>query len=181
MKKFHFKNVNLGQSISTLANVGVLAGLILVAVQISQGTDIARAQLENDYYLTDMQLELAMMGESPVDAWVKAVYSPDEITRTDAAVLDRYFNFGVVQIRRLQQMQKLGLAEDEVLQQQIDYLRWHLGNDVGRRWWAQFKAESPNDDIVQRIDKVLSTDDYVQNRTFIDGLLPRPSATVDSQ
>lgn len=167
MKKF-----DLGQSVSTLANVGVLAGLILVAVQISQSTDIARAQLENDYYLADMQLELSMMGDSPVDSWIKAVYSPDEITQRDAAVLDRYFNFGVVQVRRLRQMQQLGLAEDKVLAEQVNYLKWHLGNEVGRRWWAQYRAEDPDDEIVQIVDQALATNAFDQNREFLDALLP---------
>lgn len=172
MKKFDLKTFDLGQSVSTLANIGVLAGLILVAVQINQSTDIARAQLANDYYPADMQLELSMMGDSPVGSWTKAVYSPGEVTREDAAILDRYFNFGVVQVRRLQQMQQLGLAEDEVLAEQIDYLKWHLGNDAGRRWWAQYRAEEPDDEIVQRIDKALASNDYDQNRKFLDALLP---------
>lgn len=176
MKKFDLKKFNLGQTVSTLANIGVLAGLILVALQISQNTDIARAQLANDYYLADMQLELAMMGESPVDSWTKAVYSPGEVTRMDAAILDRYFNFGVVQVRRLQQMQQLGLAEDEILSEQINYLKWHLGNDAGRRWWARYRTEELNDEIVQRIDKALEANDYDQNRKFLDVMLPPEKA-----
>ena len=104
-KKFDF-----GRLVSTVANLGVLVGLLLVSMQISQSTDIARAQLANDYYLADMQLELSMMGESPVDSWTRAVHTPDDITPHDAAVLDRFFNYGLVQVRRLQQMQQLGLA-----------------------------------------------------------------------
>src|SRR5690606_21386211 len=34
------KQINFGQFVTTLANLGVLAGLLLVAVQISQGTEI---------------------------------------------------------------------------------------------------------------------------------------------
>jgi hypothetical protein len=88
----------LTQWLTIGSNIAVLVGLILVAVQIFQNTEITKAQLANDYYLMDMQLELNMMGESPIGLWVKAVNSPDEITATDAAVLDRYFNFGMVQI-----------------------------------------------------------------------------------
>ena len=47
------------------ANVGVIAGLILVAVQIDQNTQITKAQIVNDYYLADMNLELAMMAMIP--------------------------------------------------------------------------------------------------------------------
>ena len=42
-----------------LANVGVIAGLVLVAVQINQNTEITKAQIANDYFLADMNLELA--------------------------------------------------------------------------------------------------------------------------
>ena len=42
------------------ANVGVIAGLVLVAVQINQNTEITKAQIANDYFLADMDLELAM-------------------------------------------------------------------------------------------------------------------------
>jgi hypothetical protein len=47
------------------ANIGVIAGLILVAVQINQNTAITKAQMANLYYIADMALELAMMGENP--------------------------------------------------------------------------------------------------------------------
>lgn len=166
MKKF-----DLSQIISVLANVGVLAGLLLVAIQISQSTDIAKAQLENDYYLADMQLELAMMGDSPATSWVKAVYAPNELTQQDAAILDRYFNFGLVQANRLRQMQRLGLAEDKLLADQVDYLAWHLGNEAGRRWWAQYRSDDPDDEIVQLVDKALSATDYRENRAYLDALL----------
>lgn len=168
---------NLGQAVSVLANVGVLAGLLLVAIQISQSTEIAKAQLENDYYLADMQLELAMMGDSPAASWTKAVYAPDEITEQDAAVLDRYFNFGLIQAKRLRQMQQLGLAEDELLAEQVKYLEWHLGNEPGRRWWAQYRADDPHDEIVKLVDQALATADYTQNRTTIDALLPAADKT----
>jgi len=87
---------------------------ILVAFQIKQNTEITRAQVANDWFLADMQLELAMMGENPAESWTKAVYEPDELNQKDTAVLDRYFNYGLVQLQRLQRMNDLG------------YLTWHL-------------------------------------------------------
>ena len=167
------KKVNIGQTLAVLANLGVLAGLILVAIQINQSTEIAKAQLENDYFLADMQLELAMMGESPVTSWVKAVNAPDEITREDAAVLDRYFNYGMIQARRLRQMQRLGLAEDELFGQQLRYLEWHLGNEIGRRWWAQYRADDPDDEIIRLVDEALSRADFKQNHEFLEAMFVR--------
>ena len=94
--------VNRGLTLA--ANVGVLGGLILVAFQINQNTEITKAQLANDYYLADMQLELAMMGENPANSWTKAIYTPNDLTKEDAAVVDRNFNYVLVQIQRLQKL-----------------------------------------------------------------------------
>jgi len=83
--------VNRGLTLA--ANVGVLGGLILVAFQINQYTQITKAQITNDYYFADMQLELAMMGDNPASSWTKAVYTPNDLTNEDAVVVDRYFNY----------------------------------------------------------------------------------------
>ena len=165
--------VNRGLTLA--ANVGVIGGLILVAFQINQNTQITRAQITNDYYLADMQLELAMMGDDPASSWTKAVYTPNELTNEDAAVVDRYFNFGLVQIQRLQKMHELGLA-DEDWESRIGYLGWHFGNEVGRRWWTYSKEGFP-DDFVQTVDEVLTIGEYRDNQDLLDALMPQSDAT----
>lgn len=156
------------------ANVGVIGGLVLVAVQINQNTEITKAQIANDYFLADMNLELAMMGDDPATSWVKAVYTPDDINHLDASILDRYFNYGVVQILRLQEMHELGLAPDD-WQERVDYLSWHLGNEVGRRWWA-FNKEGWPEDVVQQIDDVLEGRDYSANQELLNAMMPAASS-----
>jgi hypothetical protein len=153
------------------ANVGVLAGLVLVSLQIRQNTAITRAQIENDYFLADMQLELTMMGEDPAASWVAAVYAPDELTARDAAVVDRYFNYGLVQVQRLQRMNELGLADDEWVDR-IDYLRWHLGNEVGRRWWEHSRDSFPAE-FVATVEASLSIGEFRGNQRMLDALLAR--------
>lgn len=163
----------LGRWLTLGANIGVIAGLILVAVQINQNTAITKAQMANEYYIADMALELAMMGENPADSFNKAVYAPNEITTVDAAVLDRYFNYGMVQIQRLQKMDELGMAY-EGWQERVNYLRWHFGNDVGRRWWNKVKEDYP-DEFREYVDKILTEDNFSENQEMIDALMPSES------
>jgi len=167
------KRFDIGQTINTFANIGVLIGLILVAVQINQSTGIAEAQLTNDYYLADMELELSMMGDAPVDSFVRAVYDPDQIDQRDAAVLDRYFNYGLVQLNRLIRMRELGFADDRSVQQQVNYMTWHLGNEAGRRWWAAYRGAGRRE-VVRLVDAALesSKNDFRQNQLQLDAVLP---------
>ena len=151
------------------ANVGVLGGLLLVALQIRQNTTITRAQVTNDYYMADLQLELAMMGEDPAASWTKALYSPADLTPYDAAVLDRYFNYGLVQLNRLERMHELGLADDE-WESRINYLGWHLGNEVGRRWWAAAqKGYSP--EFVASVESILISAGGDANKDMLEPML----------
>ena len=163
---------NLGIWISIVANAGVIIGLVLVALQIKQNTAITKAQIANDYHLADMELELKMMGDKPAASWTKAVYSPDELTKEDRAILDRFFNFGLIQITRLEEMRKYGLAEKD-LSERFSYLGWHLGNEAGRRWWEGIKNDLGYDpEFAKMVDKVLASENPAQNRMTLDTMLP---------
>lgn len=153
------------------ANLGVLAGLLLVAVEINQNTALTRALLENDYYLADMQLELAMMGDDPMESWVKAVYAPDELTRKDAGVVDRYFSYGMIQLNRLKKMHELGLA-NEGWKERYDWLVWHLGNEAGRRWWAFYREVYPDDAHRELIDTALEDTSFSANHKMLEAMNP---------
>ncbi len=165
----------VNRRLTLAANVGVLGGLVLVAFQINQYTQITKAQMTNDYFLADMQLELAMMGDDPASSWTKAVYTPNDLTNEDAAVVDRYFNYGMVQVQRLQKMYDLGLV-DEDWKDRIGYLGWHLGNEVGRRWWA-FSKETLPDDLVQTVDEILASSEDRYNQDLLDALMQQADAT----
>jgi len=157
-----------------LANLGVIAGLVMVALQIRQNTEITKAQVANDWYMADMQLELAMMGENPARSWTRAVFSPQDLDEHDAAVLDRYFNFGLVQVQRLERMHQLGMA-DERWKERVGYLRWHLGNEVGRRWWAHFRGEF-SADFASMVDALLSEEETAPNRAALAAVMGRPQS-----
>ena len=92
----------------------------------------------------------------------------------DAAVIDRYFNYGLVQIQRLQKMHELGLADDD-WEDRINYLGWHLGNEVGRRWWAYSKEGFPKD-FIQKVDEILAKRDHRSNRDLLEAMMPAQKA-----
>jgi hypothetical protein len=153
-----------------LVNLSVLAGIVLVAIQIQQNTDITKAQMANEYYLLDAQLELTMMGESPAQSLKKAIYFPDELNQEDAVILDRYFNFGVLQLQRIRKMIELGVADEELYQERTAYLRWHLGNEAGRRWSTQYVLGESNE-LSGDIETVLSGSNFQNNKQLLDAML----------
>jgi len=160
----------LNRWFTMLVNLSVLAGIVLVAIQIQQNTDITKAQMANEYYLLDAQLELTMMGESPALSLEKAIYFPDELNQEDAVILDRYFNFGILQLQRIQKMIELGVADEELYQERAGYLIWHLGNEAGRRWWNQYALGEPNE-LSRDIETVLAGSNFQINKEVLDAML----------
>jgi hypothetical protein len=159
--------------LTLLANLAVLAGIILVAIQIQQNTDITKAQMANEYYLLDAQLELAMMGDSPAQSFQKAVYSPDELNKEDAVILDRYFNFGFVQLGRIRAMIELGVADEELYRERVGDLRWHLENEAGRRWWDQQKKGYEGSKLYSDLEAVFSNSTFQDNKRLLDSILTK--------
>ena len=129
--------------------------------------------MANEYYLLDAQLELTMMGESPAQSLEKAIYFPDELNQEDAVILDRYFNFGILQLQRIRKMIELGVADEELYQERVGYLRWHLGNEAGRRWSTQYVLGEPNE-LYRDIETVLSGSDFQINKQVFDAMLTNP-------
>jgi len=70
-----------------VGNVGLIAGLVLVAVQINQNTEIARMQMLHDSWLASQNMYLTMAGENPVPSYVKAINDPTGMTDEDLMTL----------------------------------------------------------------------------------------------
>ena len=143
----------------------------MVAIQIQQNTNIAKAQILNDFYNADMQLELTMMGEDPQAAWVKAVTDPDNMTLEEAAVMDRYINFNFIQLNRMQRMQDFGLTSGRG-EHLNSIMEWHLGNEIGRRWWAHVKSNIGTGAYESQIDEIVNAaKNQNQNMDLLNALM----------
>ncbi len=73
-------------------NFGLIAGLILVAVQINQNTEIARAQIVSDAWTHPLNYQLSLMGETPVGPWYKAMTN-QELADEDLAVVQAMIEY----------------------------------------------------------------------------------------
>jgi hypothetical protein len=70
-----------------IGNFGLIAGLVLVAVQIQQNTEMTKAQMISEDRGIAVALKLAVLGENPAKAVAKAIDSPGQLTTEDMFVL----------------------------------------------------------------------------------------------
>ena len=152
-----------------VGNLGLIAGLVLVAVQIKQNTDITRAQVTADAWTAELNLALAMMGEEPQLAFTNSVYRPDSLSEEDAVVLDRYYHFILTQIGRYRSMEDYNLASNT--DNLIRAVTFDLRSPFGARWWETAKRHGYYANSRDRIDRVLGESNVPNaSRKFFDEL-----------
>ena len=115
-------------------NFGLLAGLVLVAIQVNQNTQIARAQLLSVGWMNVMETQLAMMGERPAEAWAKAVTGSQPLTDEDVYVLDAMLNANWMVAGRVESVAEAGF-EIERTERMAAWVTGFLGNDFSASWW----------------------------------------------
>jgi len=91
------------------ANVGILAGLILVGTQIIQSNQITGAQLFSANIESVVSGELALVGESPEVAMRRVLFEPEQATRDDYFIADRFYRALLLQLFRAQSFHNVGL------------------------------------------------------------------------
>jgi hypothetical protein len=94
------------------ANIGVVIGLMLVAVQINQDADLTRAQLFSEATDSRREFNQGMMGSDPMRVVTKSIERPHELTLEELQIMDMYLIAAVNEVRRLELLQDTGLAAD---------------------------------------------------------------------
>jgi hypothetical protein len=77
-----------GYWLQILGNLGLIAGLMLVSVQIKQANDLHKAQMISDSWLANINRETALFGENPAKSMARAYAAPHQLTDDDLIVLD---------------------------------------------------------------------------------------------
>ncbi|MCZ6655856.1 MAG: hypothetical protein O7C67_01035 [Gammaproteobacteria bacterium] len=138
-------------------NLGLLVGLILIALQINQATYLVRSQLVSDQYSDRMAARGAMMGENPADTFAKAVVEPEQLTDAELVVMDAWMTREISYWRRVKLLTDSGVYPPEVWQQHSTEVDYALASKFGRTWWTLSRPQYlQNDaDFVSAIDAVM--------------------------
>ena len=122
--------------LSLLATIALLLGLGLVAYELNQNSQLARASLIHEGNALENQIWANLMGEVPVDVIAKAVECPELMTYADFMAMDAFLFISMNMVYREYELSKEGLfTAEEWRQEASDYSRWYLGNEFGKVWW----------------------------------------------
>ena len=166
------KKIELGQAITILANVGVLAGLILVALQIQQNTVLVRAELISNATDAWIDIDASKQSENFASVLAKSIENPQELTSAEIIELDGYLFTYLDQLLRDRLLYDLGVFDDPPEDLVRGSIKDYFGNEFARAWWAEAKSKWPAD-VVELIDREMETVSVNQDMEQIERIRRR--------
>jgi len=123
-----------------LGNIGVIGGLILVALQMRQNTEITRAQLAHDAWIANTSMTNAVMGEEPALTKSQIFVHENELSDKDIVAIDAYFRTIQAQIYRIEYTNNIGLDlySPELTARSVAV---SFVDGYGRIWWDLNKED----------------------------------------
>jgi len=152
--------------IQIIGNLGLLAGLILVGVQIQQNTTAVQAQMLSEQMAASIALRLTIAGESPAVALAKAIDEPDKLSTEELVVLQNLQLANYLYRARNELSVSLGVLAPASLEWGAEASAIEFfGTTYGLAWWQLNKDtlwQHAAPETAARIEELLDAagDDY---------------------
>ncbi len=168
----------ISEWLQVIGSFGVLAGLILVALQIQQNTVLVRAELQSNASDAWIDIDASKQSESFASVLAKSIVNPQGLTAAEILELDGYLFTYIDQLGRDRILHEMGVFDTPTETLVDGSLHDYFGNEFARAWWAETKWKF-NVDIVQAIDKEMESISVIQDIDYIERIKARLSNEID--
>jgi hypothetical protein len=127
------KKLDMGQSITILANVGVIIGIVFLAIEVRHASNATRLQTIDSVSAGWFQLNDAVIRDPQVArAWTVGLYNPSALSNAEAAQFSMYMRMFQNQVLRVRMHHKLGLFPREEYEGALQQLAQLMSTPGGR-------------------------------------------------
>ena len=120
------KKIALGQTIGILANVGVIAGIVFLALELRQNTDLMRAQSRTEMSQTTGQLLTMDVNDRTYVETMYRGFRGEELDEIEKEQLFRTLSAWVYHWNNIAYLHDAGLYDDAEFDLQITHIRDEL-------------------------------------------------------
>jgi hypothetical protein len=150
------KKDDLALGVQVLANVGVLASLVFLAVEVRGNTVAMRSQEIGSLFEQDQALLATTIEREMGALYVKSLYRPAELSMEELQRITSLLSTRMNILRRVHQAYEDGVARQSDWETRVNATPIYLGTPFGLIWWAHIKADySEEPEFVQAVDSAL--------------------------
>jgi hypothetical protein len=123
-----------------VSNIAIIVGLGLVVYELNQSKTLAHVQFVNDDFARLTDLQMALIGEDPREAFAKASLNPNELTEQDVVALEALYQTVAMNMNNIViSSRRAGLDRPWRLAVSQQASRW-FSSEPGRRWLRAYYA-----------------------------------------
>jgi len=169
--------------IGIATNLSVLAGVILLVVEIQQNNQLAAFDSIQERRYIAQQSEMAFYDRDVSEVWTKSIIEPGSLTLTEIRVMDAYMTVNMMRAYTMLELEDAGLMPKGSAQEWIEAELYFLfSNEFSRIWWEQFSPDWPEiSEIVTHYIGALKTNMVKNDLLAIQRALQElPESTIQS-
>lgn len=140
--------------IQIIGALGIVAGLVLVGLQLGQSARLTRAELGSGSMAYRQTLLTSVQGEGLADALAQAIEDPAGLDAAQQVVLDAWYSNVMGQVLRQRYLLRLEVFKDPLAPFAEIQARSYFGNGYAQAWWRRHRDGYP-EEIVGLMDPVI--------------------------
>ena len=161
------KTSKLSDWLQVIGSFGVLAGLILVTLQMKQSTALVRAELRSNADDAWINIDASKQSETFSQVLAKSIVEPQNLTTAEILELDGYLFTYMDQLGRDSALYIQGISEEPPEALVHGSLHDYFGNKFARVWWAETKWKF-DPELVGIIEMEMSNVSITQDIDYIE-------------
>ena len=145
----------IGRWLTLGANVGVIASIIFLALEIRQNSILAQMQFADDRRAAFQQGALALFGDSAAEVWEKSIEDPASLSLAELKVMDAYLYFQLANSMRVFRQEQAGLLENGATESYMQAnLPFYFNSKFAKAWW-RVEGTTWQEDFVRLADPII--------------------------
>lgn len=135
----------LDRWVQIVGALGIVAGLVLVAVELSQSRRLVRAELGSGSIAYRQSLLESIQGEGLAAALAQSIEDPARLSVEQQIILDAWYDDVMGQVLRQRYLLRLGVFKDPLEPFARIQARAYFGNAYARTWWRRHRDNYPQE------------------------------------
>ena len=153
------KKIDLGQTVNTVANCGVIVGILLLVVELTQNRDMMRAQTRNDIAQGFQAFNAMWIAYPELQEFTSRANSGEKLPASDAALLGSAIEGALRYWENSHYQYRQGLYDDVEFQRHLRTMEFVISQNSS--WIRYFcgRTELYAEPFVREIERMIEDHD----------------------
>lgn len=157
-----------------IGTLGLIAGLVLVALQIHQNSNLMRAELSSIRHDAWIEIDSAKRSEDFSRVLSKAIEDPGNLSLAEMIEMDGYLMNFLAQLDReyvLSSLKAFFSDPDKTVKENVEL---YMGNRFAQSWWIEQKSDKLwSKPMIEAIDSEIKKVPFTRDSDFYERIKSR--------